>query len=173
MIPNNKKVNTEQETQNTNISNKVDKVEGKGLSTNDYSTEEKQKLAGLQNYDDKKVQDELNTKANSNDVYTKTQLDDNLLPMERMKGLTIGDKQTVTFQVENNRAYLFVNTHINNREIVLITQRTSQSVLNLNRILSVDSNYLTSFSFKDGKITINGSINCRGIVYKLNYQYCA
>lgn len=30
--------------------NKVDKVSGKGLSTNDYTNEEKQKLAGLNNY---------------------------------------------------------------------------------------------------------------------------
>lgn len=34
----------------TLIGNKVDKVEGKGLSTNDYTTEEKNKLAGLKNY---------------------------------------------------------------------------------------------------------------------------
>lgn len=30
---------------------KVDKVEGKGLSSNDYTTEEKTKLAGLSNYE--------------------------------------------------------------------------------------------------------------------------
>ena len=35
---------------------KVDKVTGKGLSTNDYTTEEKQKLAGLNNYDDTEIQ---------------------------------------------------------------------------------------------------------------------
>ena len=29
---------------NTNLSNKVDKIEGKGLSTNDYTTEEKTKV---------------------------------------------------------------------------------------------------------------------------------
>lgn len=34
----------------TLIGNKVDKVEGKGLSTNDYTTAEKNKLAGLKNY---------------------------------------------------------------------------------------------------------------------------
>lgn len=34
----------------TLIRNKVDKVEGKGLSTNDYTTEDKNKLAGLSNY---------------------------------------------------------------------------------------------------------------------------
>lgn len=34
------------------VVNKADKVEGKELSTNDYTTEEKTKLAGLENYDD-------------------------------------------------------------------------------------------------------------------------
>lgn len=37
------------------ISGKVDKVGGKGLSTNDYTTEEKNKLAGLENYNDTSV----------------------------------------------------------------------------------------------------------------------
>ena len=32
------------------LANKVDKVSGKGLSTNDYTTSEKEKLAGLSNY---------------------------------------------------------------------------------------------------------------------------
>lgn len=34
----------------TSLDNKVDKVAGKGLSTNDYTTAEKNKLAGLSNY---------------------------------------------------------------------------------------------------------------------------
>lgn len=33
------------------LSGKVDKVDGKGLSTNDYTTTEKEKLAGLSNYE--------------------------------------------------------------------------------------------------------------------------
>ena len=41
------------------VSNKVDKVEGKGLSTNDYTTEEKQKLAGLKNYDDTEIKQNI------------------------------------------------------------------------------------------------------------------
>lgn len=36
----------------TLLSNKVDKITGKGLSTEDYTTAEKTKLAGLSNYDD-------------------------------------------------------------------------------------------------------------------------
>lgn len=37
------------------VNTKVDKVNGKQLSTNDYTTPEKQKLAGLSNYDDSTV----------------------------------------------------------------------------------------------------------------------
>lgn len=44
---------------NTLISGKVDKETGKGLSTNDYTTADKQKLAGLSNYDDTNVYDEI------------------------------------------------------------------------------------------------------------------
>lgn len=40
---------------NTLLDNKVDKVSGKGLSTEDYTTAEKSKLAGLENYDDAAV----------------------------------------------------------------------------------------------------------------------
>lgn len=43
----------------TDISGKVDKVEGKGLSTNDFTTEEKEKLASLQNYDDSACEKKL------------------------------------------------------------------------------------------------------------------
>jgi hypothetical protein len=37
------------------VGEKVDKVSGKGLSTNDYTSAEKTKLAGLNNYDDSEV----------------------------------------------------------------------------------------------------------------------
>lgn len=62
----------------TALEGKVDKVEGKGLSTNDYTTAEKEKLAGLSNYDDADIKASLATKANSDDVYTKTAMDTEL-----------------------------------------------------------------------------------------------
>lgn len=37
--------------------NKEDKVEGKGLSTEDYTAQEKNKLASLQNYNDSEVRE--------------------------------------------------------------------------------------------------------------------
>lgn len=45
------------------LNKKVDKVAGKGLSTNDYTTEEKDKLASLENYDDEEVRDDIGTLA--------------------------------------------------------------------------------------------------------------
>jgi hypothetical protein len=41
----------------TDVKNKVDKVSGKGLSTNDYTTAEKNKLASLTNYNDSEVRE--------------------------------------------------------------------------------------------------------------------
>lgn len=49
------KLQGEVSTLKTTVANKVDKISGKGLSTNDYTTTEKNKLAGLSNYDDTEV----------------------------------------------------------------------------------------------------------------------
>ncbi len=43
----------------TELNGKVDKVSGKGLSTNDYTTSEKTKLAGLTNYDDTAIKQQI------------------------------------------------------------------------------------------------------------------
>lgn len=55
---------------NTAIANKVDKVDGKDLSTNDYTTEEKEKLASIgewaQLYDSGEITAEVNSFANIN-----------------------------------------------------------------------------------------------------------
>ena len=54
------------------LENKVDKEEGKGLSTNDYTTAEKNKLASLENYEDSGLLTKLtqleNAKASKEDV---------------------------------------------------------------------------------------------------------
>ena len=46
----------------TRLAQKVDKVTGKGLSTNDYTTPEKNKLASLENYDDTEIRQLIDTK---------------------------------------------------------------------------------------------------------------
>lgn len=57
-------MNEIKEIVNTNadeLGNKVDKEDGKGLSTNDYTNEEKEKLAGLSNYNDEEIKEEIAT----------------------------------------------------------------------------------------------------------------
>jgi hypothetical protein len=43
------------------VDTKVDKVDGKGLSTEDFTTDEKNKLASLENYDDTQVKEDIAT----------------------------------------------------------------------------------------------------------------
>ena len=57
---------------NSGLSNKVDKEEGMGLSQNSFTTEEKNKLASLENYDDTAIIEALNDKADISSVPTKT-----------------------------------------------------------------------------------------------------
>ena len=52
------------------INGKVDNVQNKGLSTEDYTTEDKQKLAGLSNYDDTGIQNAINHIQNTIDALT-------------------------------------------------------------------------------------------------------
>lgn len=62
----------------TALEGKVDKVQGKVLSSNDYTTAEKEKLAGLSNYDDTEIKADIAKKANATDVYTQTQVNTEL-----------------------------------------------------------------------------------------------
>jgi len=75
--------------------NKVDKVDGKGLSTEDYTTAEKQKLAGLNNYDDTEIKEDIqNIKSEQTTQNTKLQeLEDNQIHIttERASNLNVQD----------------------------------------------------------------------------------
>nr|DAH98923.1 MAG TPA: Head fiber protein [Caudoviricetes sp.] len=51
------------------LNNKVDKVEGKELSSNDFTNEEKEKLSKLSNYDDTIIKELINTKADASDLH--------------------------------------------------------------------------------------------------------
>lgn len=50
------------------LAEKVDKEEGKGLSANDYTDQEKEKLAGLSNYDDTEIRKNLSDKASKQEL---------------------------------------------------------------------------------------------------------
>ena len=63
----------------TKIDTKVDKVEGKQLSTEDYTTEEKTKLTSLENYDDSELRTLIETKADK-DKYEKRSFSESPFP---------------------------------------------------------------------------------------------
>lgn len=85
------------------LNTKVDKIEGKDLSSNDFTDNLKTKLEGLSNYNDTEIKTSLNSKANSTDVYTKSEVDNKISSIYKYKGsvankealptenLTIGD----------------------------------------------------------------------------------
>lgn len=87
----------------SSISTKVDKVSGKGLSTNDYTTEEKTKLADIENGANKTIIDSSLSSTSTNPVqnkvvnetflnyYTKTQIDS-------LELITIDDIDTICGQ---------------------------------------------------------------------------
>lgn len=61
------------------LKKKVDSVSGKGLSTCDYTQDEKDKLSGLSNYDDSELQKQVAEKANKISVYTRQEVDAKIL----------------------------------------------------------------------------------------------
>lgn len=103
---------------NSGLSNKVDKVEGMGLSQNSFTTEEKNKLASLENYDDTAIINELNNKADISDIPTKTS---NLL----------NDSGFITKDVDD-LTYYPTNDSVNS--IVAL----KQNIIDINNKLSAD-----------------------------------
>lgn len=58
----------------TNLNNKQDKESGKGLSTNDYTDSDKEKLNGLANYDDTEVRSLISNKQDKGNYALKTDI---------------------------------------------------------------------------------------------------
>ena len=82
------------------LSHKVNKITGKGLSTNDYTTAEKTKLAGLSNYDDTALQtavankvDKVSGKGLSTEDYTTA---------EKNKLAVLSELNTATVTIDLN-----------------------------------------------------------------------
>ena len=71
------------------LADKVDKEEGKGLSTNDFDDTYKKKLDGLSNYDDTKIKQEISSLADSLAETDKSLADK--VDKEKGKGLSTND----------------------------------------------------------------------------------
>lgn len=79
----------------TELDYKVDKIEGMGLSTNDYTTEEKTKLSGLENYNDSGVLSAISGKQD-----TISDLD--TIRSGAALGATASQTDNITYQIVNH-----------------------------------------------------------------------
>ena len=91
---------TDNTTNKNNINNlqnnKVDKVDGKGLSTEDFTTELKSKLENLENYDDTEIKEDIsNLEAGQTEQDKQIDILLNALPAETQEAENINIKGTI------------------------------------------------------------------------------
>ncbi|MCS2775464.1 hypothetical protein NXW80_14665 [Bacteroides fragilis] len=124
----------------TKIDTKVDKVEGKQLSTEDYTTEEKTKLAGLENYDDTIVKADIasNTAAIEAEVERATNAESELnTKIPTVQTGNIGTNKNYIYSIYNDTVYSVLSSvgFVGNEADVTVFQAkwgggTTQSKLN-------------------------------------------
>lgn len=130
------------------ISTKVDKVTGKGLSTNDFTTEEKNKLKGLSNYDDSGVKADINNIPNSLKLVSsanntiKLMFGTRELSSITIDGGTVEPPTPNTYIITNN-----LSNATNSNNATSITENESY-----NAVITANSNY----RLKTVKVTMGG-----------------
>lgn len=133
-------------TMTTALGNKVDKVSGKGLSTEDYTTAEKTKLEGLSNYDDTALQAVVAGKV---DKETGKSL---MTDAERTKLAGIASGAEVNVQADWEQTTTTADDYIKNKP-TLATVATSGSYNDLSNkptIPTVPQNIVQSVSVNGG-----------------------
>lgn len=95
------------------LNEKVDKIEGKSLSTNDYTTEEKTKLASLENYNDEEIKASIALKADTENVYSKTEIDERTSLISGYKGTVANESKLPTENLVNGDVYRLEDTNTN------------------------------------------------------------
>ena len=134
------------------LENKVDKIPGKGLSTNDFTNEHLQKLNKIQNYNDKEVReaiDSLNTKQDSQS--TKVEKIEKDLESIKSKN-TEQDKNITDIQTEQTTQ----------NESIEELKKESIELREENERLKEDLNNSTISGHNEGEnITIEGSAEAR------------
>lgn len=122
------------------LNNKVDKETGKGLSTNDYTTTEKIKLAGLSNYDDTELRGLIANKQNTTDNNLETN-NKNIVPaineVNTKSNTNTNDINTIESKIPNQATSSnkladkdFVNSSINSVTAFYITKNAQGEQFN-------------------------------------------
>lgn len=128
-------------TSHQDISGKVDKVTGKGLSTNDYTTVEKNKLAGLSNYDDSSILSALDDKADVNhthDTFNSLTLT-NIFPLHLQPMSSVQRFADISANMENETSGVGIRFDLNNQKLKKKT--TTPNGISITEEILDESNY--------------------------------
>lgn len=138
---------------NLNI-NKVDKVEGKGLSTNDFTDELKTKLEGLNNYNDTEIKKDIED-IKSKQIIQNTKLeeiDDNQIHLtsEKASNINVQDASGQNGSID----------------VFGISKQETRSGKNLleNEITYASSSGVSYVKNNDGSVVVNGTANPRSSI---------
>lgn len=85
--------------------------------------------------------------------------------------LTITDGETKSVAVNSGKVYLYINSHIYKRCVILIT--VYNNIINTDVVYKSADNALPTITLEDNKITIKALSQCRGILFRLNDLVCA
>ena len=147
------------------LENKVEKEEGKGLSTNDFTNADKEKLDGLNNYDDTEIKEEIadiqeEQKTQNEDIETlKAEKEALELELERQKednklnGLT-EDNSGELLHIENTTGSRFNSLEIEGNEKQENQDGTSNLLVLEEGSKSQDGITVT---VENGEVTISGT----------------
>lgn len=174
---------------NIDLSNKVDKEEGKGLSTNDFTDGEKEKLDGLSNYDDSSLKKEIENKQealisgqNIKTINNQSILGSGNITIEGGSGGGIVNESdpTVPTHVKNITEENINNWNNKASNPTIITSITSDTLILENNqearlgelatlILmmpdTIDNNYESEFSFKSGETVTSLTYSSTPIIW--------
>ena len=160
------------------VSNKVDKVEGKGLSTNDYTTEEKQKLAGLKNYDDTEIkqniadikEEQQTQNKNIEQNTTKNKEQDELISKLKSALINVETEEAKSLHIEDASEVPAQLKVMGNQEQ---ETREGYNLLDSSLFDLSEVSNLATFNKEDGTITFNGTANTDINIRSLRKQIIA
>lgn len=150
-----KKLAESVDTQISNLdTNKVDKVNGKGLSTNDYTNEDKAKLDSLENYDDTEIKQDIED-IQAKDEAQDTELDKQSDLIQKLKDncINVTTEEVTSLQVQDASTLpAKLDVRGNQRQ----EAREGYNVLQ-NKLTSNTINGVTFTINEDKSVTLNGT----------------
>lgn len=160
------------------LDNKVNKVDGKQLSTNDYTTAEKTKLASLENYDDSELRSKVDALHNYDDTTIKLDIQElkkdtstNEIDITSIEN-ELGYKAEVIRLVKNGDWWLCQDAKGNNLTLEMAMNRLSlpKTILLLENLENDGKYYPVEYKLQEKYIDIIYK-DLEGITHHLNYGY--